>query len=101
MKSTKLAQTLAVESQVRMLGSAGRLLKQIRDIESVAPRFKEAGLVKVVERPAVMDLTVSGVATKSAIIQINHCSMYFFVSALNIETSHLKTSENGRIKPGN
>ena len=69
MKSTKLAQTLAVESQVRMLGSAGRLLKQIRDIESVAPSFKEAGLVKVVERPSIMDLTVSGVATKSAIIK--------------------------------
>lgn len=69
MKSTKLAQTLAIESQIRMLGSAGRLLKQIRDIESVAPKFKEAGLVKAVERPAKMDLTVSGVATKSVTIK--------------------------------
>lgn len=69
MKSTKLAQTLAIESQIRMLGSAGRLLKQIRDIESVAPEFKKAGLVKVVERPSIMDLTVSGVATKSTLIK--------------------------------
>jgi len=69
MKSTKLAQTLAIESQIRMPGSAGRLLKQIRDIESVAPLFRDAGLVKAVERPSVMNLTVSGVCTKSAIIK--------------------------------
>ena len=69
MKSAQLAQTLAIESQIRMPGSAGRLLKQIRDIESVAPLFKRAGLVKGVERPAVMDLSVSGITTKSSVIK--------------------------------
>jgi len=67
MKSTSLAQTLAIESQIRLPGSAGRLLKQIRDIESVAPLFRDSGLVKAVDRPSVIDVTVSGVATHSII----------------------------------
>lgn len=67
MREISLAQSLAIESQIRLPGSAGRLLKQIRDIESVAPIFRDAGLVKAVERPATIDLTVSGVATHSCI----------------------------------
>ena len=67
MNGTSLAQSLAIETQIRLPGSAGRLLKQIRDIESVAPRFRDAGLVRVVTRPRVMDLSVSGVATHSAV----------------------------------
>ena len=67
MKGLNLAQTLAIESQIRLPGSAGRLLKQIRDIESVAPLFRDAGLVKAVQRPSVIDVTVSGVATHSCI----------------------------------
>jgi len=62
-----LAQALAVESQIRLPGSAGRILKQIRDIESIAPLFREAGLVKAVARPAVIDLSISGVATRSVV----------------------------------
>ena len=67
MRESSLAQSLAIESQIRLPGSAGRLLKQIRDIESVAPIFRDAGLVKAVQRPATVDLTVSGVATHSCI----------------------------------
>jgi hypothetical protein len=67
MRESSLAQSLAIESQIRLPGSAGRLLKQIRDIESVAPIFRDAGLVKAVERPATINLTVSGVATHSSI----------------------------------
>lgn len=67
MRETSLAQSLAVESQVRLPGSAGRLLKQIRDIESVAPLFRDAGLVKAVDRPASINLTVAGIATHSCI----------------------------------
>lgn len=67
MNGTSLAQSLAIESQIRLPGSAGRILQQIRDIESVAPLFREAGLVRAVVRPSVMDLTVSGVATHSSI----------------------------------
>lgn len=67
MKNTSLAQALAIESQIRLPGSAGRLLKQIRDIESVAPLFRDAGLVKAVGRPSLIDITVSGVATHSII----------------------------------
>jgi len=67
MKPANLAQTLAIESQLRLPGSAGRLLKQIRDIEGIAPLFRDAGLVKPVARPSVINLSVSGVATQSVI----------------------------------
>lgn len=67
MTGTTLAQTLAIESQIRLPGSAGRLIKQIADIESVAPLFRDTGLVKAVRRPAVVDLRVSGVATRSQV----------------------------------
>ena len=67
MKRSNLAQTLAVESQIRLPGSAGRLLQQIRDIESVAPLFRDAGLVKAVARPGMIDLMVSGIATHSCV----------------------------------
>ena len=67
MTGKTLAQSLAIESQIRLPGSAGRILAQIRDIESVAPLFRDAGLVRAVARPSVMDLTVSGVATHSSI----------------------------------
>lgn len=67
MKTTNLAQSLAIDSQLRLPGSAGRLLKQIRDIEQVAPLFRDAGLVKSVKRPTVVNLTVSGIASRSCI----------------------------------
>lgn len=67
MKNSSLAQTLAIESQIRLPGSAGRLLKQIRDIESVAPIFRDLGLVRSVARPSVINVSVSGVATSSRI----------------------------------
>jgi len=67
MKSVNLAQALAIDSQLRLPGSAGRLLKQIRDIELVAPLFRDAGLVKAVKRPAVVNLAVSGIASHSCV----------------------------------
>ena len=61
---TSLVQTLAVQSQLNLPGTAGRLLKQIRDLESVAPRFIEAGLVQTVDRPASLDTRLSGISTR-------------------------------------
>lgn len=66
-KTMNLAQSLAIDSQLRLPGSAGRLLKQIRDIELVAPMFRDAGLVKAVPKPTVVNLRVAGIATKSCI----------------------------------
>jgi len=60
-----LAQALAIESQLRLPGTAGRIIKQIRDVEEVAPLFKEAGLIKVLKPPQQLDLRVSGIATTS------------------------------------
>jgi len=67
MKRTTLAQSLAIDSQLRLPGSAGRLLKQIRDIEQVAPLFRDAGLVKAVKKPMMVDLVVSGIASRSCV----------------------------------
>ena len=67
MKTTNLAQALAIDSQLRLPGSAGRLLKQIRDIEQVAPLFRDAGLIKAVKKPSVVNLAVSGIASHSCI----------------------------------
>jgi hypothetical protein len=61
-----LAQTLAVQSQVHLPGTVGRLLKQIRDLERVAPMFVKAGLVRAVERPNPIDVHASGIATHAA-----------------------------------
>ncbi|MEC8012399.1 MAG: hypothetical protein VX185_16715 [Pseudomonadota bacterium] len=66
-KTVNLAQSLAIDSQLRLPGSAGRLLKQIRDIEQVAPLFRDAGLVKAVPKPSVVNLRVAGIATQSCI----------------------------------
>jgi hypothetical protein len=61
-----LAQTLAIQSQIHLPGTAGRLLKQIRDLERVAPLFVKAGLVRSVERPSPINARVSGIATRAA-----------------------------------
>src|SRR5271166_5504128 len=60
-----LAQTLAVQSQVHLPGTVGRLLKQIRDLERVAPLFVKAGLVRAVERPNPISTWASGIATQA------------------------------------
>jgi hypothetical protein len=61
-----LAQTLAVQSQVHLPGTVGRLLKQIRDLERVGPLFVKAGLVRAVDRPNPINTRVSGIATHSS-----------------------------------
>lgn len=61
-----LAQTLAVQSQVHLPGTVGRLLKQIRDLERVAPLFVKAGLVRAVERPNPINTRASGIATQAS-----------------------------------
>ena len=65
--STSLVQNLAVQAQLNLPGTAGRLLKQIRDLESVAPRFVEAGLVQTVARPSSLDTRLAGISTRFSI----------------------------------
>jgi hypothetical protein len=69
-KTMNLAQSLAIDSQLRLPGSAGRLLKQVRDIEQVAPLFRDAGLVKAVPKPTIVNLHVAGIATKSCLDKV-------------------------------
>jgi hypothetical protein len=61
-----LAQTLAIQSQVHLPGTVGRLLKQIRDLERVGPLFVKAGLVRAVERPHPISIRASGIATHAS-----------------------------------
>jgi hypothetical protein len=77
--STSLVQTLAVQSQLNLPGTAGRLLKQIRDLESVAPRFVEAELVLTVDRPTSLDTRLSGISTCSTPRKL--AGGFLFVSA--------------------
>jgi hypothetical protein len=77
--STSLVQTLAVQSQLNLPGTAGRLLKQIRDLETIAPRFIEAGLVQTVERPASLDIRISGISTRFTTAKL--AGGFLFVSA--------------------
>lgn len=100
MRKQNLAQSLAVESQIRLPGSAGRLLQQIRDVLAVAPLFKNAGLVKRVERPKVIDLTVSGIATHSCIK--NALGGYIYASGavrvdMSIEQNQVGTGSNDSV----
>lgn len=90
MKTTNLAQALAIDSQLRLPGSAGRLLKQIRDIEHVAPLFRDAGLIKAVNRPSVVNLTVSGIASHSCI----HRALGGFIYASAAVRTDLTIHEN-------
>ena len=62
-----LAQALAVQSQVHLPGTVGRLLKQIRDLERIAPLFIRSGLVRSVDRPNPVNTRASGIATKASI----------------------------------
>ncbi len=60
MKTINLAQSLAIDSQLRLPGSAGRILKNIRDIEKIAPMFRDVGLVKPVPKLSIVDMNVAG-----------------------------------------
>ena len=67
MKTINLAQSLAIDSQLRLPGSAGRILKNIRDIEKIAPMFRDVGLVKPVPKLSIVDMNVAGISTRSCV----------------------------------
>ena len=66
-RGRSVAQTLAIQSQIHLSGTAGRISSQIRSIEEIAPLFADAGLVKRVKRPNPLNLRVAGIATQSAL----------------------------------
>ena len=76
---TSLVQTLAVQSQLNLPGTAGRLLKQIRDLESIAPRFLEVGLIESVAIPTSLDTRLAGISTHSTIEKL--AGGFLFLSA--------------------
>lgn len=74
-----LAQSLAIQSQIHLPGTVGRIINQIRSIESIAPAFAEAGLVIPVDRPNPLNLIVGGISTQSATKNI--LGGYLYISA--------------------
>lgn len=64
--TSSLAQTLAIQTQIHLPGTVGRLLKQIRDLEQFAPLFVESGLIRSVDRPKRLTCNVAGIATHHA-----------------------------------
>lgn len=64
--TSSLAQTLAIQTQIHLPGTVGRLLKQIRDLEQIAPLFVESKLVRSVDRPKPLSCNVAGIATHHA-----------------------------------
>ncbi len=91
-----LTQTLAVQSQVHLPGTVGRMLKQIRDLERLAPRFVEARLVRPVARPNPLSLRVAGI--RPDYDRNNVFGGFVYVSAavrvdVTIENNALATSD--------
>ena len=66
-ESRSLAQMLAIQTQIQLPGTVGRILNQIRELEAVARMFVDAGLVKSVDRPTPLNLKVSGIGTRSTV----------------------------------
>lgn len=61
--NTPLARNLAVTTQLQLVGTAGRLAQQIRDLESLAPKFRTSGLIRKITRPQPLNVHAAGVAT--------------------------------------
>jgi hypothetical protein len=61
--SVPLVRNLAVVTQLHLPGTAGRLAQQIRDLESAAPAFADAGLVRKVPRPVPVNVRAAGIAS--------------------------------------
>ena len=79
--SRSLAQSLAVQTQVHLAGTVGRLLKQIRDLERIAPLFVEAGLVQSVDRPTPLTIDVAGISTRHAARRVAGGFLYLAAGA--------------------
>lgn len=60
-----LVRNLAVITQLHLPGTAGRLAQQVRDLEAAAPVYKEAGLVRKVDRPVPLTVHAAGIATET------------------------------------
>ncbi len=61
--SVPLVRNLAVVTQLHLPGTAGRLGQQIRDLETAAPAFADAGLVRKVSRPVPLNVRAAGIAS--------------------------------------
>ena len=89
-----LVQQLAVQKVINVPGTAGRLLKQIRDLESVAPHFLQSGMIRHVDRPKPLNVVLSGIATMHKVVPA--LGGYLYVTGavrhdLRIENSAIAT----------
>jgi len=89
-----LAQRLAVQMQVHLPGTVGRLLKQIRDLEQIAPIFVRTGLVRPIERPAPLTVQAAGIATRAVSGRVTGGFLYAAAAArtdVRVENNVLAT----------
>ncbi|MFZ2959650.1 MAG: hypothetical protein WA705_22415 [Candidatus Ozemobacteraceae bacterium] len=89
-----LGQSLAVQTQMHLPGTVGRLLKQVRDVEEAGKQFQQAGLVRPIDRPQPLDLKVAGIACKSQVCKILGGFIYVAGAArcdLQVEKNALQT----------
>jgi hypothetical protein len=96
-RSRTLAQSLAIQSQIHLPGTVGRILSQIRQIEQVAPLFVKAGLVKSIDRPNPLNLRAAGIATQSALSKTLGGYLYIAAAArLDLAIDHNAVSTIGQ-----
>jgi hypothetical protein len=96
-QSRTLAQSLAIQSQIHLPGTVGRILSQIRQIEQIAPLFADAGLVRPIDRPNPLNLRAAGIATQSAIRKTLGGYLYIAAaSRLDLAIEHNAVSTIGQ-----
>ncbi|MCM1984752.1 hypothetical protein [Lyngbya confervoides] len=92
-----VAQSLAIQSQIHLPGTVGRILSQIRSIEQIAPLFAEAGLVRAVDRPNPLNLRVAGISTQSSVKKTLGGYLYVSVaSRLDVAIDNNAVSTTGQ-----
>jgi hypothetical protein len=82
-------------TQIHLPGTVGRILKQNRDIEAIAPYFKKAGLVRFFRIPERLDLKVAGIATAVATRPVWGGLLYASAAVrvdLAVESSAIRTT---------
>ena len=92
-KTRSLSQSLAVQTQIHLPGTVGRLLKQIRDLERSARCLWRPGLVRAVDRPAPLTVDVAGISTKAVARRVAGGFLY---AAAGVANRHQREGKRGR-----
>lgn len=96
-QSRSISQSFAIQSQLHLPGTVGRILNQIRSIEEIAPAFADAGLVKSIDRPNPINLKVAGISTQAATQKtLGGCLYLSTASRLDLEINNNAVSTSNQ-----